>query len=323
VPDLLSSSQPEEIRTEDWKNTMGFQYHYDTYLPSIMTSFIVKMYGYQEGRKYWKNGIVLKYRDSLALVRAERADKKLLISIKGNNLRDNQYLLSAIRKELREIHGRFVELEVIEKVPHPQYLEVVRDYADLIFAEEIGEESIPIKELKRKVPIKEFLDGIISAEARSDEAKSQMGDTHIHIHGDRSTAIVGLKNSSVAIDTGDFDSNKLEKLLSNLDIDQENLIRRFADEVVGKLLKEKLPENDQKALEVVEKGKWETKLETVIPIIPKIPWLGEFFPSMSLKTTRTITKDEFISGVRRFYGDEPLTNILNASEEPDNKLLGN
>jgi hypothetical protein len=60
----------------------------------------------------------------------------------------------------------------------------------------------------------------------------------------------------------------------------------------------------------------------VIPIIPKIPWLGEFFPSMSLKTTRTITMDEFISGVRKFYGDEPMVNILDTKGEPDNKLLG-
>jgi hypothetical protein len=150
------------------------------------------------------------------------------------------------------------------------------------------------------------------------------GNTHIHIRGDGNTAFVGLENSRIAIDTRDFGFSELEKLLANLNNGQEKLIRRFAEEVVEKLLKEsvKLPENEQKALEDVKKGKWETKLETVIPIIPKIPWLGEFFPSMSLKTTRTITRDEFISGARKFYGDEPMVNILDAKGEPDNKLPG-
>jgi hypothetical protein len=37
---------------------------------------------------------------------------------------------------------------------------------------------------------------------------------------------------------GIFGASELEKLLSNLNTDQEKLIRRFAEEVVEKLLKE-------------------------------------------------------------------------------------
>jgi hypothetical protein len=71
-----------------------------------------------------------------------------------------------------------------------------------------------------------------------------------------------------------------------------------------------------------KKGKWETKIKTVIPLIPKIPFLGEFFPSLSLETTRTITTDDFINGVRKFYGGPPITNLLDAKEEdPGTKFL--
>ncbi len=60
---------------------------------------------------------------------------------------------------------------------------------------------------------------------------------------------------------------------------------------------------------------WETKLKFVFPLIPKIPFLGEFFPIASIETTRTITADEFVNNVRKLYGDDLQSNILEAKEE--------
>ncbi len=197
IPDLLTPNQPKEIRDEDWKGSLGFQYHYETYLPSIFTRFIVKMYGYEHQGQYWKSGLVLEYKDSLALVKAERVDKKLLISIKGGNLRDNQYLLSAIRKELKEIHGKYAELGITEKVPHPKYPEILKDYEELILAEEMGDETILVKELRAKLPIKEFLDGIVSKKQRRQDLEIQRGGNTINIYGDSNTVMQDLNDSTL------------------------------------------------------------------------------------------------------------------------------
>src|SRR5207237_1098775 len=153
LPDLLSTSQPEEIKEEDWKSTLGFQYHYETYLPNIFTRFIVKMYGYRHKDLYWRNGIVLENRQSKALVKADVIGKKIEISVKGNNRRDSQFLLTKIRAEFRDIHNKFALLSIKRKVPHPNYPQIEpKDYDELIIMEEAGETEDFVKELRRKLP---------------------------------------------------------------------------------------------------------------------------------------------------------------------------
>jgi small GTP-binding protein len=200
LPDLLPTSQPESIREDDWKETLGFQYHYDTYLPNIFTRFIVKMYGYRHGDLYWRNGIILEQGQSKALVKADVVAKKIFISVKGRNKRENQALLSIIRKELREIHSKFEVLNIAKKVPHPSYPEILKDYDELAAMEEDGETEDYVVELRRKLPISDWLDGVESAADRrsKSERKSSNGDDFIK-HSPHHVSLVETVKDSAAL----------------------------------------------------------------------------------------------------------------------------
>ncbi len=160
LPDLLSTSQPAEVREEEWRHGQGFQYHYDTYLPNIFTRFIVKMYHYRVGDLYWRNGIVLKWDTSRALVKADVAARSIIITIKGGNRRSNQALLSQIRGELRKIHGKYEALNIKRRVPHPEYPQILKDYDELVAMEEDGEREVYAVEVRGKLMIRDWLDGI-------------------------------------------------------------------------------------------------------------------------------------------------------------------
>ncbi|HSK70460.1 MAG TPA: hypothetical protein VK892_02105, partial [Pyrinomonadaceae bacterium] len=106
---------------------------------------------------------------------------------------------------------------------------------------------------------------------------------------------------------------KIDMLSSKIDENHEQMMEQFANLVIAKVQSEisKLSQEEKKQFEEVKKGKWETKLKFVIPLIPKIPYLGEFFPSASLETTRTIESEEYIDFVqRKLYGEKLQTSIF-------------
>jgi hypothetical protein len=85
-----------------------------------------------------------------------------------------------------------------------------------------------------------------------------------------------------------------------------NLVMNKVQNDISKLSKE-----EKEELEEVKKGKWETKLKFVIPLIPKIPILGEFFPSASIETTKIIESEEYINFVqKKLYEDKIQINIF-------------
>jgi hypothetical protein len=106
---------------------------------------------------------------------------------------------------------------------------------------------------------------------------------------------------------------KFDLVLSKIDDNHRQIMEQFADSAMSKIQNEisKLSEKEKEEFEEVKKGKWETKIKFCIPLIPKIPYLGEFFPSASIETTKTIESDEYIDFVqRKLYGDKLQTNIL-------------
>ena len=95
-------------------------------------------------------------------------------------------------------------------------------------------------------------------------------------------------------------------------------MEQFANLAIAKVQSEvsKLSREEKEQFEEVKKGKWETKLKFVVPLIPKIPYLGEFFPSASLETTRIIEPEELINFIqKKLYGEDLQTNILQEPAE--------
>lgn len=93
---------------------------------------------------------------------------------------------------------------------------------------------------------------------------------------------------------------KIDMLSSKIDGNQEQMMEQFANLAVAKIQSEisKLTTEEREQFEEVKKEKWETKLKFVIPLIPKIPYLGEFFPSASMEVTKNIESEEYIDFVQ-------------------------
>ena len=204
IPDLLL--KVEEPYTGNWPNTLGFQYHYETYLKSIFTRFVVRMYPFIYKKTWWKNGLVLEHEGSKALVKFDASNKKVVINIDGDVIKKRQYLLAIIRKEFKEIHGNFAVLPFKEFAAHPKIkvkndagedTEFLRDYDELIKAEEDGETEIYAKELRRKVSISEWLDGI--EEDRYRKMKYEPEDNSALIRA--SAELTKLKNDKEKLDS--------------------------------------------------------------------------------------------------------------------------
>ncbi|MCP4717755.1 MAG: GTP-binding protein, partial [Deltaproteobacteria bacterium] len=111
VPDLLSKEEPD---TGKWlpPHCLGFQYHYNVLPGSIMSRFIVRSHSHISKRTYWRNGVVLKRGDNRALVKADREDRIISITIDGRP-RSRREFLAVIRAEFDHIHGTIAKIEAI------------------------------------------------------------------------------------------------------------------------------------------------------------------------------------------------------------------
>ncbi len=159
IPGAFPIDKPSKL---DWTNKsedhLFFQYHYDVMPSSIMSRFIVKVHPFIRGRDYWRNGVILKKGNCDALVKADPNERLIFIEIKGkSNKRD---VLAFIRSQFDIIHARLSQLNVSQKIPVDGKGEIVLDYEDLLFLEEIGDEFVAVRELRKKVSVKKLLNGI-------------------------------------------------------------------------------------------------------------------------------------------------------------------
>ena len=161
IPDILPKEEPY---TGEWDNTLAFEYHYPVLPGSIISRFIVRMNHYIHQKTYWRSGVVLALEGNLALVKADREDKIIKIRVSGKaNTRRN--LLTAIRSDFNRIHKTIPGIVPIAKVPLIEHPEILLDYQDLLSLESMGEKDLIIPKLKKRIPLRQLLDGI---ESKSD-----------------------------------------------------------------------------------------------------------------------------------------------------------
>ena len=159
IPGAFPIDKPKKL---DWNNKtkehLFFQYHYDVMPSSIMSRFIVKVHPFIRGRDYWRNGVILTKGHCDALVKADPSERIIYIEIVGkSNKRD---VLAFIRSQFDIIHARLNQLSVSQKIPVDEKGEVVLDFEDLLFLEEIGDEFVAVRELGKRVSVKKLLNGI-------------------------------------------------------------------------------------------------------------------------------------------------------------------
>ena len=170
IPDILPKEEPY---TGEWDRTLAFEYHYPVLPHSIISRFIVRMNHYIHQHTYWRNGVVLNKEGNTALVQADREDKKITIRVKGKE-NTRRSLLTAIRSQFDYIHERNIPgIKPVEKVPLIEHPDIVLDYQELLGLEAMGEDSVVIGKLQRRIPLKKLLDGIETLDDRK-KSKTRM-----------------------------------------------------------------------------------------------------------------------------------------------------
>ncbi len=157
IPDLLPK---EEKYTGEWKEALTFEYHYNVLPNSIISRFIVRINELIHESTYWRNGVVISYEDNLALIKADREDKKILIRIKGNE-KTRHNLLAIIRSQLDAIHKTLQRIELKEKIIISHHAESdTVDYRYLLALEKMGEQEYIPPKIMQKLKLKTILDNI-------------------------------------------------------------------------------------------------------------------------------------------------------------------
>lgn len=156
VPDLLSKEAPV---IEEMGEALAFQYHYNVLPSSVISRFIVRMHPYLYKDIIWRSGAMVADQDNIALVQADREDRRVSIQVGGPE-RTRRALLSIIRFHFDVIHESLSGIQVEEKVPLPDHPDIVVDYAYLLDLEAMGEKSFVPPGLRQRVNVRSLLDGV-------------------------------------------------------------------------------------------------------------------------------------------------------------------
>jgi small GTP-binding protein len=321
---------PEVAPDYDFDESGSLQIHFEyTFKPKgIISRLIVRFHENIVTKNaeqiVWKKGVLLRNNSSIARIVESEQSRKITITVSGPNRLENRTLLTIISTEIKHIHHDWFEdrLKFQEKIPcicavckrygaEPHYY----DLGEVESYYEIGMNLTCLASVKAKNPRnvypRQLLEGVYIIKEKGVLEGNREG---IIVQGDLYMGPVDRSFQGANIAQINFHKQVIDEVSPRMNELQRIEMESLADEIIFRIEAResaRLDETERKELEKAKKGKWETKLKFVFPLIPKIPFLGEFFPSASIETTRTITPDEYISTVRKgLYGDEPQVNIL-------------
>jgi GTPase SAR1 family protein len=142
VPELLDNQEPAGLEELVHRPRLEFQYHYPILPEGLLPRFIVRTHNMSADSDRWRTGVVLKFEDNVALVRADVQDKKIFISVSGP-LEFQRPFLAVLRSHLNDLHRAISKLAPIEMVPLPQFPDVVVPYEELRVLERQGIRTLP------------------------------------------------------------------------------------------------------------------------------------------------------------------------------------
>jgi len=169
IPELLRANQPN-FEWDDADN-LRFQYRYSFIPAGVMTRFIVVIHDLIKKNLYWKDGVVLRWEQTEAVV-IKTGPRLVEMWVRGN---DRKTLLGIVRRQMAHIHSPFSNLEVNEMVPcictecaenddpyfHP--------YKNLLKAREKGTRDIQCQKSFEGVSIEKLLGGIEDRTPRTEK----------------------------------------------------------------------------------------------------------------------------------------------------------
>jgi internalin A len=220
VPDLLPKDEPF---TGEWDGALAFQYHYNVLPSSIVSRFIVRMNAYIH-KTVWRAGVVLQKDGNTALVKADTEERKIYIWVNGAEHTRRDFL-SVIRAEFDAIHKSIIKIEAIQKVPHPDYPDLVLDYAELLQFERDNIAEFP-RSVDGKtiiVNVRQLLSGVRVGSESAPGVKSAVPP-----------AVEPVKVETAPVQPAAGNQSLLVKILSAIFVSFPRIIGRFALDIFGR-----------------------------------------------------------------------------------------
>jgi internalin A len=140
---LLDKQQPEEAEQFRPDQCLNFQYHYPILPEGLLPRFIVRTHVISMGQPRWRAGVILDWEGNRALVKADKEDRRVFISVQGPGSRGRRELLAVIRHDFEHIHRSF-KFTPQEMIPAPDAPEILVPYQDLKVMEGAGRQTLAI-----------------------------------------------------------------------------------------------------------------------------------------------------------------------------------
>jgi internalin A len=150
IPELLGKEEPDLAAYEE-SGALEFRYRYDILPEGLLARFIVRSRALNEDKVYWRNGVVLRWQDNTAVVKADMLDRLVTIRVIGPPERRRR-LLAVIQADFEHLH-RSMALRVEAEVPVPGYTGLAVPYQTLVVMQAEGEAFIPLVHGDRMVRV--------------------------------------------------------------------------------------------------------------------------------------------------------------------------
>ena len=163
IPELLGKEEPRSVQKLQPANCLNFEYHYGLLPEGLIPRLIARSHTLSHNCPRWRTGVVMAHEDCKALVKAEAADRRVIVRIGGDDRGARRRLLAIIRYDLDRIHHEFKDrLDAEPKVPLPKHPQHSVGYQKLVVFERQGVTNFPecIGGKVVSVDVSELLNGV-------------------------------------------------------------------------------------------------------------------------------------------------------------------
>ncbi|NEQ55362.1 MAG: TIR domain-containing protein, partial [Leptolyngbya sp. SIO3F4] len=173
IPDLLDKQQRPEAAEFNLAECLNFRYAYPVLPEGLLPRFIVRTHVLSDYHLCWRTGVILQFEGNRALVKADRVNKCVTVSVDGP-VASRRRLLAIIRSDFEHIHNSF-EFTPQELVPVPAHPNIVLSYQDLIVMEQNGVTNWPqvINGQVENLNVRDLLNGVDIEGSRRAKAESK------------------------------------------------------------------------------------------------------------------------------------------------------
>ena len=137
IPELLDKQESVDAAEFKLDECLNFHYYYPVLTEGLLPRFIVRTHVLSEGLSRWRTGVILRFENNLALVKADIQDKKVFIAVSGPS-QDRRRLLAIIRSDFDRIHRDIRNLDALEMIPVPGNPSLAVPYKKLRVLEQNG-----------------------------------------------------------------------------------------------------------------------------------------------------------------------------------------